>query len=67
MSLTKEQLKANEDFFNKIASLSSIYAWPSTGHVYKIEKGVFICDSIKSFEDLKNNTPKSFHHKIRMK
>jgi hypothetical protein len=67
MSLSPQQLKANEEFFNRIASMTKMYAWPDTGHIYKIEEGVFICDSPKSFNDLKDITPETFHHKIRMK
>jgi hypothetical protein len=67
MTLTQEQLKANEDFFNRVASMTKMYAWTDTGHIYQIEDGVFLCDSQESFNDLKSNTPKTFHHKIRMK
>jgi len=67
MSLTPDQIKANEDFFNRIASMTKMYAWPDTGHVYKIEEGRFICNSLESFNDLKSITPETFHHKIKMK
>jgi hypothetical protein len=67
MTLTQEQLKANEDFFNRVASMTKMYAWPDTGHIYKIEEGSFICNTPEAFNDLKSHTPKTFHHKIIMK
>lgn len=67
MKLTPQQLKANDDFFNRISSIAKMYVWPDTGHVYKIQEGCFICDSPESFNTLKDNTSKSFHHKIKMK
>lgn len=67
MSLTPDQLKANEDFFNRVASMTKMYAWPATGHIYKIEEGNFICESQESADDLKSITPKTFHQKIIMK
>jgi len=67
MSLTQEQLKANEDFFNRVASMTKMYAWPDTGHIYKIEEGHFLCDSPEAFNALKEITSETFHHKIKMK
>ena len=39
MPLSPQQLKANDEFFNRIASMTKMYAWPDTGHIYKIEDG----------------------------
>jgi len=66
MSLTQSQLQANEDFFNKVALMTRMYAWPDTGHIYQIKEGVFLCATPESFNDLKSITPKTFHHRIKM-
>ena len=67
MKLTQHQLEENEKFFNRVASMTSMYLWPETGLFFIIENGTFICDSKEAFETLKDNTPESFHHKIKMK
>ena len=64
MSLTQEQLKANEDFFNKVASLTNTYIWKEYFFVYKIKDGNFICDSQESYDMMKKHTTLAFHKRI---
>jgi len=66
MTLTKEQLRANELFFIQVASVSKSYFWPHYGFLFTIdEDGCYISPSKRAREILKDNTPKTFHHKIK--
>lgn len=67
MALTKKQLQANADFFERISKYSNFYFWSNMGFFYEIEGGSYICADKVSFDTLKHNTPKSFHNKIKMK
>ena len=67
MGLTQEQLKANEVFFDKVASLTNLYVWKEYFYVYKIEDGVYICPCEDSYNKMMQHTTKAFHERIRKK
>jgi hypothetical protein len=64
MKLTEEQLKANEDFFDKVASLTNLYVWKEYLYVYKIEDGMYICSCEDSYNKMIEHTTPSFHKRI---
>ena len=68
MALTQQQLKANEEFFKMVSVIGKSYLWPDYGFLYTIENdGTFVCPSKRAYQVLKDNTPKSFHSKIKRK
>jgi hypothetical protein len=65
MQLTEQQLKANEVFFDKVASLTSTYIWKEYLYVYKIENGVYICPCEDSYNKMIEHTTPLFHKRVR--
>ena len=45
MTLTNEQIKANENFFEYIIKNTKSYTWLDHGAVYVIEDDRFLCDT----------------------
>lgn len=63
MAITKNQLQANEDFFNNILSFSKIYMWPDAGATYIIIDNKFHADK-SACDYMKKNVSPSFWSKI---
>lgn len=69
MSLTKEQKRANEDYFRNILSLiveNGVYTYPNIGEVYTVRGGVFY-GTKRGVREMQKITPKDFHKNIKLK
>lgn len=69
MSLTKEQKKANENYFRQVVSLAGengVYTYPHIGEVYTVIGGVFY-GTKRGVKEMKKITPKEFHKHIKLR
>jgi len=63
MPLTKQQLKANDDHFTKIAKMTQMYIWKDEGLCYMIENNKYVCDTGEKTKKLFLNTSNKWFKK----
>ena len=67
--LTKEQKKANEQYFRNVLSMMAeggVYAYPHISEVYTVKEGVFY-GTKRGVREMRKVTPKDFHSKVQVK
>jgi len=63
MPLTKQQLKANDDYYTKIAKITKMYIWKDEGLIYMIENKKYVCDTGEKTKNLFLNTSNKWFKK----
>ena len=62
--LTKQQLMANDKFFERVFTWGSMYMWPDEREVYHINNNIITCTA-NGFNKLKLNSSPSFISKYQ--
>lgn len=65
--MTNYQKLENEKYLNATLRMGKFWIWPDENATYAVENGLFIAETLREYELIKEITTESFHEKILLR